>query len=81
MLWLRDEKTEVLLVASRQQLAKVSINSINVGEDDVAPVSSARSLGTWFDTHLDMSTHLSKTCGSAFCYLYNILHIRKFLSR
>ena len=81
MLWLNDEKTEFLLVGSRQQLAKVSINSIKVGEADVAPVSSARNLGAWFDSHLDMSTHISKTCGSAFYYLYSIRHIRKFLSR
>ena len=31
VLWLNDEKTEFLLVSSRQQLAKVSINSIEVG--------------------------------------------------
>ena len=31
MLWLNDEKTEFLLVSSRQQLAKVSINGIKVG--------------------------------------------------
>ena len=80
-LWLNDEKTEFLLVGSGQQLAKVSINSIKVGEADVAPVWSARNLGAWFDSHLDMSTHISKTCGSTFYYLYNIHHIRKFLSR
>ena len=31
MLWLNDEKTEFLLVSSRHQLAKVSINGIEVG--------------------------------------------------
>ena len=31
MLWLNDEKTEFPLVSSRQQLAKVSINGIEVG--------------------------------------------------
>ncbi|CAH3147101.1 unnamed protein product [Porites lobata] len=28
-----------------------------------------------------MSTHVTKTCASAFYYLYNIRHIRKYLSR
>ena len=42
MLWLNDDKTEFLLIGSRQQLAKVSINSIKVGEADVAPVSASR---------------------------------------
>lgn len=45
LLWLNYEKTEFLLVGSRQQLAKVSINSIKVGEAYVTPVSSARNLG------------------------------------
>ena len=27
-----------------------------------------------------MATHITKTCGSAFFYLYNILHIRKYLT-
>ena len=27
-----------------------------------------------------MATHITKTCGSAFFYLYNIRHIRKYLT-
>ena len=30
---------------------------------------------------MDISAHVSKVCGSAFYYLYNIRHIRKYLSR
>ena len=81
LLWLNYEKTEFLWVGSRQQLAKVSTNSIKVGEANVTPVSSARNLGAWLDSHLDMSTHVSKTCGSGCYYPYNIRRIRKFLSR
>lgn len=66
MSWLKDETTEFLLVGSRQQLAKVFINSFKVGKADVPPVSSARKLSAWFDSHLDVSTLISKTCGSAF---------------
>ena len=44
-------------------------------------MASVRSLGTWFDTHLDMGTHITKTCSRAFYYLYNIRYIRKYLSR
>ena len=31
--------------------------------------------------NLDMDVHITKTCSSAFYYLYNIRHIRKYLSR
>ena len=81
MLWLNDGKTEFLLIGSRQQLAKVSIDSIKVGDADITPVLSARNLGTWFDSHMEMSIHISKTCKSAFHYLYNIRHIRKYHSK
>ena len=39
-----------------------------------------RNLGSWFDSQLSMSTHISKLCSSAFFHLHNISRIRKFLS-
>ena len=30
-----------------------------------------RNLGAWFDSHLNMSIHISKLCASAFYHLYN----------
>ena len=81
MLWLNKSKTEFILIGSRKQLAKVTINSIKVGDADIATVSSARNLGAWFNSYMDMATHISKTCSSAFYYLYNIRHIRKYLSK
>ena len=42
---------------------------------------SARNLGSWFDSKLTMATHISKTCNSAFYYLYNLRRIRKYLSK
>ena len=79
-LMLNDDKTELLIIGTRQQLSKVSIQSIKIGQTEVSPVASAHNLGTWFDTHLHMGTHITKTCSSAFYYLHNIRHIRKYLS-
>ena len=45
ILWLNDGKTEFLLIGSRKQLAKLTINSIKFGNADIAPVSYARNLG------------------------------------
>ena len=39
-----------------------------------------RNLGSWFDSQLSMSTHISKLCSSAFFYLHNTSRIHKFLS-
>ena len=76
-LMLNDDKTEFLIIGTRQQLSKVSIQSIKVGQAEVSSVVSARNLGTWFDAHLDMRTFITKTCSSAFYYLCNIRHIRR----
>jgi len=80
-LMLNDDKTEFLLVGTRKQLTKVSIDGVRVGDYNISPSPSGRNLGTWFDPHYQITLHITKTCSSAFYYLYNIRHIRKYLSR
>ena len=76
-----EDKTEFLIIGMERQLSRVSIDKIKISQAEVSPISSVRNLGTWFDSHLDMSTHVTKACTSAFYYLYSIWHIRKYLSR
>ena len=80
-LMLNDVKTEFLIIGTERQLSMVSVDKIKIGQAEVSPVSSVRNLGTWFNSHLDMLTHVTKACASTFYYLYNIRHIRKYLSR
>ena len=79
-LMLNDDKTEFLIIGTERQLSRVSVDKIKIGQAEVSPVSSVGNLSTWFDSHLDMSTRVTKACTSAFYYLYNIRHIRKYLS-
>ena len=65
---LNDEKTEFMIIGTVHQLAKVSINSLRVGAAFITPVSSARNLGSWFDSKPTMVFHISKTCNSSFYY-------------
>ena len=78
---LNGDKTDFLVIGTRQQLAKVNINCIRVGSTDVCPVTVARTLGSWFDEQLTMSTDISKLCGVAFFHLHNIKRVRKYSSR
>ena len=55
---LNDDNTEFFIIGTRPQLSK--IQSIKIGQTEVSPVASARNLGTWFETHLDMRTHITK---------------------
>ena len=63
-----------------KQLAKVSIDSIGVGDADIKPAQNVRNLGSWFDKHMSMNVHVGKVCSKAFTGLYNIRQIRIFLS-
>jgi len=76
-----DDKTELIIIGTSQQIAKVSINTLRVGAAAITPVSSPRNLGSWLDSKLTMAIHISKTCNSAFYYFYNLRRIRKYLSK
>ena len=45
---LNDDKTEFLVIGTRQQLSKISIQSIKIGQTEVSTVASVRNLGTWY---------------------------------
>ena len=79
-LMLTNDKTEFLVIGTSKQLSKVSVNSITVGDVDVTPVHSAKNLGSWFNSHMDMEKYITKICDSAFFYLNNIRHILKYLT-
>ena len=65
---LNDNKTEFIIICTSQRLVKVSINTLRVGAATITPVSSARNLGSWFDSKKTMAIHILKTCNSAFYY-------------
>jgi hypothetical protein len=75
---MNDDKTGFIVIGTKQQLSKIDIGSIKIGDVDTVPESPIRNLGAWFKSTLSMDRHTTKT---AFYYLYNIKRIRKFLSR
>ena len=76
---INDDKTEFVIIGSRQQLLKINPCHIRVGSTDIQPVCSVRNLGSWFDADLSMSLQASKSCRAAFFWLYNIKRISQFL--
>ena len=80
LLRLNDSKTEFMIVGTRQQLAKVNIDQLCVGESSIVPVTSVKNLGSWFDKNMSMTTHIIKVCKAASFHLYNIRRIRKYLT-
>ena len=80
-LLMNDAKTELLLIDTRQQLAKITTDGITVGHSVIAPQSPIRNPGVWLDSDLSIGDHITKTSSAAFYYLYNIRRIRKYLSK
>ena len=78
---INDDKTEFLVIGSRQQLLKIHHCSVRVGTIDIKPVKVERNLGAWFDSHFSMSTDISMSCSAAFFWLHNIKRISQFLPR
>jgi hypothetical protein len=78
-LFIQCSKTEFIIIGSRQQLSKVSIDKLRVGEVLISPVGAVR-LWSWLDTNMSMNLHISKTCSKAFRSLYHIKQIRKYLT-
>ena len=79
-LQLNDTKTEFLIIGTSVQLNKISATEIQIGSAKVSTVDSARNLGAWFDSNMNMTTHINNICQSVCYHLHNIRRIRKYLS-
>lgn len=77
---MNDGKTEFMIIGTRQQLTKVTIYSLTVGNSSITAVDKARNLGVWFDSNMNFNVHITKTCSLFFYFLYNIRRIRKYLT-
>ena len=60
-LFLNDSKSEFLVIGTRQQLAKVTIDGVLVRESLVKPATLTQDWGAWFDVNLPMGDHVVKT--------------------
>ena len=48
---------------------------------NISPSSCVKNLGSWLDSNLNMSTHITKVCKACFFHLHNIRRIKKYLSK
>ena len=85
--WLRnnklkmnENKTEFIVFGTAQQLKKVQIDSIRVGEDEIKAVPKVRNLGVMMDQKLDMSAHVSYLCKICFYRIKSLYKVRKYLT-
>ena len=77
---LNDDKTELIFLGTSQNLAKLSSNSVQVGESEIHSTKTVRNIGAMFDQNLKMEAQVAATCKSAWCRIYQIGKIRPYLS-
>ena len=78
---LNVDKTEVLVLGTPKQRAKISVSSISVNGEIVKILNiHISNLGSVFDPSMNMAAHVSKAVRSAHYYLRNIGRIRKYLT-
>jgi len=78
---MNNDKTEIILYGTTQQLAKVDLSGINVGGCFVKCVDHVRDLGVLFDANLNFDRHIRKKCQIAYSQLKNLRSIRYYLSQ
>ena len=78
---MNDFKTECIVIGYYQQLEKINLTSISVGEHRITVLDGIRNLGAYFDKNLSMKTHVEAKCTAAFHQLYSLRRIRKYLSQ
>ena len=77
---LNDSKSEFMILGSRAQVDKVSLDSVLVGNNVVLATDKVRNLGVILDPQLKMHHHVNSVCKSAYFHLRNIRHIRHCLT-
>ena len=79
---LTDNKTELLIITTREELSKISDISIKVGDQSISPSDvSPRNFGLIFDPTCCLDAHVVKLCRSINFNLYLFGKIRKYLDK
>ena len=72
---INDAKTDFLIIGTRQQLEKTSVEFIIIGDTVIKSLESVRNLGSWFDAHMRIKLYIGKICSKAFRGIFNIRQI------
>ena len=81
LLKLNDNKTEFLLIGTRNMLNQSGSMPIKVGNDNISNTDKARNLGVTFDKHLNNTDHINNLSSTLFFVSRNIARVRHLLDQ
>ena len=73
---LNEDKTEFLVISSRSNSVKISVDCLELSEDIVHASPSARNLGVIMDAHLSLENHVNQIRKTCFYFLNWIRKVR-----
>ena len=78
---LNDEKTEFMIITSKQMKSRLQVPNLQIGGTTVEANTHARNLGVIFDSSFSMDNHVSNICKNAYYQLRNIGQISKYVDK
>ena len=76
---LNDSKTEFLIVQSKRS-KPIDVSCVNIGDECVSAVASAKNIGAVIDNNLTMEKQVNNTCRNCYISLRQISQIRCYLT-
>ena len=82
-LQLNTKKTEVMWFGSATNLSKLSTGDklIHVGSDTIEPTTEVRDLGVYFDSELNMRSHVRRIASACYYHLRRLRALRSLLGQ
>ena len=78
---MNSKKTEFILFGSSVQLAKCTMESLNINGEIIQKVNVVRQLGVFLDQNLNFKHHIMTKCTSAMASIAKIKGIRNYLTK
>jgi hypothetical protein len=80
-LQLNPDKSEAMLLGTRQRLATTELHSIHVAGSTIELVPNLKSLGVTIDSGLTFDKHINNMCKASYFNIRALRHIRSALTR
>jgi len=80
MLKLNTDNTEVIVFSLKHNEQFVNDISVSVGTSQIKPSSVVRNLGAFFDSRMNMESHINAVCRSCYAQLRQIGQIRQYIT-
>ncbi len=78
---LNEDKTEFLIISSKQSATKITPLPLTIGDLDIEPATKASGLGVLLDSHASMEAHVNNICKAAFFQFHSISKLRRCIDQ